>query len=62
MFCSYAPKLPRAGETVLGTKFTTGFGGKGANQCVAAAKLGGKTLFIARVCTISLMYMISILV
>lgn len=45
---SYAPKLPRAGETVLGTKFTTGFGGKGANQCVAAAKLGGKTIFIAR--------------
>ncbi|GLV46016.1 uncharacterized protein CBL_13419 [Carabus blaptoides fortunei] len=45
---SYAPKLPRAGETVLGTKFITGFGGKGANQCVAAAKLGGKTTFVAR--------------
>lgn len=48
-FYSYAPKLPVAGETVLGTKFQTGFGGKGANQCAAAAKLGGKTAFIARV-------------
>lgn len=48
-FISYAPKLPVAGETVLGTKFQTGFGGKGANQCAAAAKLGGKIAFIARV-------------
>lgn len=33
----------------MGTKFQTGFGGKGANQCAAAAKLGGKIAFIARV-------------
>jgi ribokinase len=32
--------LPRPGETLMGTSFSTGFGGKGANQCVAAAKLG----------------------
>ncbi|XP_053608608.1 ribokinase isoform X2 [Plodia interpunctella] len=37
------------GETLHGTKFTTSFGGKGANQCVAAAKLGGHTYMICRV-------------
>ncbi|XP_044253380.1 ribokinase-like [Tribolium madens] len=48
-FVSYAPRLPKKGETIHGTKFVTNFGGKGANQCVAAAKLGGKTTLIARV-------------
>lgn len=47
--CSYAPRLPTAGETIHGTKFVTNFGGKGANQCVASAKLGGKTTLVARV-------------
>lgn len=37
---SYVPRLPVAGETLHGTKFAVGFGGKGANQCVAARKLG----------------------
>lgn len=45
----YAPRLPLPGETLHGTKFTTSFGGKGANQCVAAAKLGGNTFMVARV-------------
>lgn len=49
MFCSYASRLPLKGETIHGTKFVTSFGGKGANQCVAAAKLGGNTVLIARV-------------
>ncbi|XP_065161183.1 ribokinase-like [Atheta coriaria] len=48
-FVSYASRLPKAGETIHGSKFVTNFGGKGANQCVAAAKLGGKTTLIARV-------------
>ncbi|XP_017782669.1 PREDICTED: ribokinase-like [Nicrophorus vespilloides] len=48
-FVSYAPRLPQEGETIHGTKFVTNFGGKGANQCVAAAKLGGNTTLIARV-------------
>ncbi|XP_038212734.1 ribokinase-like [Zerene cesonia] len=48
-FTTYAPKLPNPGETIHGTKFTTSFGGKGANQCVAAAKLGGNTYMICRV-------------
>ncbi|GBP34905.1 Ribokinase [Eumeta japonica] len=47
-FCTYSPKLPSPGETVIGVKFTTSYGGKGANQCVAAAKLGGKSHMICR--------------
>lgn len=46
---SYVPRLPRAGETIHGTKFSMGFGGKGANQCVMAARLGAKTAMVAKV-------------
>ena len=46
---SYTPRLPKAGETIHGTKFSTGFGGKGANQCVMAARLGAKTVMVAKV-------------
>lgn len=42
-------KMPRPGETVLGGSFMMNQGGKGANQAVAAAKLGGDTVFIAKV-------------
>ncbi|CAH3197373.1 unnamed protein product, partial [Porites evermanni] len=46
---SYVPRLPKAGETIHGTKFSMGFGGKGANQCVMAARLGAKTAMVAKV-------------
>ncbi|ELT97763.1 hypothetical protein CAPTEDRAFT_20019 [Capitella teleta] len=46
---SYVPRLPDPGETIVGTKFTFGYGGKGANQCVMAARLGAKTSMIGKV-------------
>ncbi|KAJ3613077.1 hypothetical protein NHX12_019333 [Muraenolepis orangiensis] len=46
---SQTPRLPKAGETIHGHKFFTGFGGKGANQCIQAAKLGAKTAMVAKV-------------
>ena len=42
-------RIPLAGETILGGDFFMNPGGKGANQAVAAARLGGKVAFIARV-------------
>ena len=44
-----APRLPDAGETILGGPFETHPGGKGANQAVAAARLGGDVSFVGRV-------------
>ncbi|XP_074104072.1 ribokinase [Cotesia typhae] len=46
-FISNVARLPKAGETVLGKEFKRSWGGKGANQCVAAAKLGASTTLIA---------------
>ncbi len=43
------PRLPAPGETILGTTFTTAPGGKGANQAVAAAKLGAPVKMLGRV-------------
>jgi ribokinase len=43
------PRIPRAGETLLGGEFFTAAGGKGANQAVGAARLRGKVALIARV-------------
>jgi len=43
------PAIPRPGETLLGGVFATYPGGKGANQAVAAARLGGEVTMIGRV-------------
>ncbi|NLT77208.1 MAG: ribokinase, partial [Planctomycetes bacterium] len=43
-----APRIPQLGETVLGGDFVMVPGGKGANQAVAAAKLGAEVCFVAR--------------
>jgi ribokinase len=43
------PRIPRPGETILGDRFATAAGGKGANQAVAAARAGGTVSLIARV-------------
>jgi len=40
-------RIPRPGETLLGSEFLMGAGGKGANQAVSAARAGGKVTFIA---------------
>lgn len=40
------PHLPAPGETVLGNEFSQAPGGKGANQAIAAARLGAKVSFI----------------
>ncbi|MDJ0768725.1 MAG: ribokinase [Ilumatobacter sp.] len=41
-----APRLPSAGETVLGTAYAEHAGGKGLNQAVAAARSGARTAFV----------------
>jgi ribokinase len=43
---AYADRLPEAGETLVGTAFAMGFGGKGANQAVAAARLGRRVAMV----------------
>jgi ribokinase len=48
-FVVRTPHIPRPGETVLGRDFVMAMGGKGANQAVGAARLGGKVTFVANV-------------
>lgn len=45
----HAPRLPMPGETLRGQRFGSCLGGKGANQAVAAARLGAKVALAARV-------------
>lgn len=46
---SYAPRLPKLGETLPGSRFQMGFGGKGANQAVMAALLGATVTMVTKV-------------
>jgi ribokinase len=43
------PRLPRPGETLAGHGFQLGFGGKGANQAVMAARLGARVAVVSKV-------------
>ena len=43
-----SPRIPAKGETILGGDFIMTPGGKGANQAVAAAKLGAEVYFVAK--------------
>ena len=47
-FVVHVPQLPSRGETVLGDQFHVVQGGKGANQAVAAARLGAEVTLVAR--------------
>ncbi len=46
---TFAGRFPRAGETIFGDRFHLGFGGKGANQAVAARLCGARVSMVARV-------------
>jgi ribokinase len=46
---TFTDQFPRTGETIFGRDFSLGFGGKSANQAVAARKCGAEVSMIARV-------------
>jgi ribokinase len=46
---TYTDEFPRPGETIFGREFSLGFGGKGANQAVAARLCGASVAMVARV-------------
>ncbi|MGA9643850.1 MAG: ribokinase [Terriglobales bacterium] len=46
---TFSDRFPKAGETIFGDRFDLGFGGKGANQAVAARLCGAEVFMVARV-------------
>src|SRR6516162_1390650 len=46
---TFTDAFPRPGETIFGREFHLGFGGKGANQAVAASLCGARVSMVARV-------------
>lgn len=46
---SYVNRMPKMGETMMANNFVYSPGGKGANSCVASAKLGSKSSLISKV-------------
>ena len=46
---TFTDRFPKPGETIFGQKFDMGFGGKGANQAVAARLSGAEVFMVARV-------------
>jgi ribokinase len=46
---TFADTFPRPGETLFGQNFDLGFGGKGANQAIAARLCGAQVLMVAKV-------------
>ena len=46
--CFFSHTIPIRGQTVLGSKHLVGPGGKGSNQAIAAARLGGDVKFITK--------------
>ncbi len=47
--CFVANAIPEKGQTILGNKHIVGPGGKGSNQAIAAARLGGQVNFITKI-------------
>ena len=46
---TFTNQFPKPGETIFGQRFDLGFGGKGANQAVAASRCGAEVFMVARV-------------
>ena len=45
----FGAAIPQAGETILGSRFDMGPGGKGSNQAICVARLGGDVTFLAKI-------------
>src|SRR5260370_12511072 len=45
---TFSDRFPRPGETIFGQRFDLGFGGKGANQAVAARLCGADVVMVAK--------------